>query len=184
MFSRIDNFFTDKRKGFAAIGALVFALLWMFLWNIFPMEFYSLFFADIVGSNILIILLNTVVLLPSFYIFTKLTRTDLSFIKTVLVNIFCLAAVDYVFSIFFFSDYFFWCVIAIVLHAAVNVWVFGSARVRDGKAPKGMKAPMPETEKSIKKQPLISIIWAVVFAFVTDIISFGLMYIIAHIYAY
>ena len=101
-----------------------------------------------------------------------------------LVNILFLSAVDYVFSIFLFSDYFYLCIIAVVLHAAVNIWAFGSARVRDGKAPKGMKAPLPEAEISIKKQPLISVIWAAVFAFVTDIVSFGLMYIIAHLYAY
>ena len=184
MFNRIDKFFTDKRKGFAAVGALAFVLLWMFLWDVFPMEFYSLFFADNFGSNILLLLLNTAVLLPFFYIFTKLTRTDLSFCKTVLVNILCLVAVEYVFSIFFFSNYFFLCIISFILHAAVNIWIFGSAKIRDGKAPKGMKAPLPEAEISIKKQPLITIIRAAAFAFITEAVCFVLMYIIMQIFAY
>lgn len=182
MFSKIDKFFTDKRKGFAALGALAFAVLWAFLWNVFPMEFYSVFFADIIGSNIMLLLLNAVVLMPFFYIFTKLTRTDLSFCKIVLLNIVCLAAVEYVFSLFLFSDYFFWCIIAVVIHALINVWGFGSAKVRDGKAPKGMNAPAPETEISIKKQPLITVIWAAVFAFAADAAGFALFYIIAHIF--
>ncbi len=52
MFTRIDKYFTDKRKLAFAVGALVFALLWAFLWNAFPMPFYSIFFADITGSNV------------------------------------------------------------------------------------------------------------------------------------
>lgn len=184
MFSKIDNYFTDRKKGFAAIAALGFAVLWAVLWLVFPMEFYSIFFMSIIGSNVLLVLINTVVLLPFYYIFTKLTRTDLSFCKTVLVNILCLVAVEYVFSIFLFSDYFFICVLSVIAHALINIWVFGSAKIRDGKAPKGMNAPAPKAEISIKKQPMITIIWAAAFAFAVDAAGFALFYIITHIFAY
>ncbi|MCM1480968.1 MAG: hypothetical protein NC085_14790, partial [Muribaculaceae bacterium] len=112
MFTKADKFFTDKRKLIFAAGALVFALLWAFLWNAFPMRFYSVFFADLVGNNVQLVLLNLVILFPLFYIFTLLTKTELSFSKTVLLNVFLAVAVEYVFSIFLFSDSFFWCVIA------------------------------------------------------------------------
>lgn len=182
MFSKIDSHFNNRTRGIAAIGALAFALVWAILWDIFPMQFYSFFFADTIGSNIQLILINTVVLLPFFWLFTKLSRTDLSFSGTVLLNILLVVGVEYVFSIFLFSDYFFICVIAVIIHAAINILPFGSAAVRDGKAPKGMNAPAPKAEKAIKKQPLISVIWAASFAFAVDAVSFGLFFIVAHIY--
>lgn len=182
MLTKIDKYFTDKRKLIFAAGALLFALLWAFLWNAFPMQFYSLFFADPVGSNVQLAILNIVILLPLFYIFTLLTKTELSFSKTVLLNIFLAAAVEYVFSIFLFSGRFFLCVIAYVLHFAANVWTFGSAGVRDGKAPKGMRSPDVKLLPAIKNQPLISVIWAAAFSLCADASGVALMYVIAHIY--
>lgn len=184
MFKRIDNYFTGRRRSIAALCALGFAVLWMILWKIFPMEFYSLFYADSVGSNIQLLLMNAVTLLPLYWVFVKLTGTELGFSKTVLLNILLLIAADYLFSIFMFSDYFFICIITLAAHAAANVWAFGSAQVRTGKAPKGQNAPAPAGERAIKKQPLITVIWAAAFAFVSEAVSFALLYAIAHIYAY
>ena len=184
LFKKLDSYFTDKRKLIFAVGAVAFALLWMFLWNAFPMQFYVIFFAGIVGSNIQLVLLNAVVLFPLFCIFTKLSRTELSFCKTVLLNIFLVAAVEYVFSIFMFSDYFYWCVIAYILHSAANVWTFGSAEVRNRKQTKGMRSPEVKREAAIKKQPIISVVWAAAFSFAADAVSIALMYIIAQIYYY
>lgn len=182
MFKKIDKFFTDKRRLIAAVGAVAFAALWAFLWNAFPMEFYSLFFASATGSNVQLVLLNFTVLLPLFFIFTRLTGTDLSFSKAVLLNVLLAAAVEYVFSIFLFSDRFFLCPVACIVHAAVNVWVFGSAGVTDKKAPKGMRAPAAVPIPAIKKQPGISIMWAVAYVLVTDAAGVALIYVIAHIY--
>ena len=178
MFKRLDAYFTDRRRGIAALGAVGFVVLWLILWKIFPMEFYSLFFASAVGSNIQLLLLNGVVLFPLFWIFTKLTKTYLSFSGTVLANLLLLIAADYVFAVFMFSDFFFLCVIALIIHAAANVPIFGSAEVRAGKSQKA------SGEKSIKKQPLITVIWAAAFAFTSEAVSFALLYIAAHIYAY
>lgn len=182
MFAKIDKYFTDRKKLVFAAGALVFALLWTVLWNTFPMEFYSLFFANPAGSNVQLVLLNIVVLLPLFYIFTRLTGTELSFSKTVLLNILLAAAVEYVFSIFLFSNSFYWCVLAYILHSAANVWAFGSAGVRDGKAPKGMRAPEAKLVPAIKKYPIISIMWAAAFSLCADAAGVALVYVIAHIY--
>lgn len=183
MLSSLDKFFTVKRRGIAALCALGFAVIWMMLWKLFPMEWYVMFFSSIIGSNIQLVLMNGVVLLPMFYVFTKLTKTDLSFGKTVLLNIILTAAVEYVFSIFMFSDKFFLCVIALILHGAANVWVFGTAEVTDGKNTKGMRGEVTRVA-AIKKQPLISVIWAAAFTFVTDAAGVALLYIIARIYAY
>lgn len=182
MFTKIDKYFTDRKKLVFAAGALVFALLWTALWNTFPMEFYVIFFKSTVGSNVQLVILNIVVLLPLFYIFTRLTGTELSFCKTVLLNIFLAAAVEYVFSIFLFSDSFYWCVLAYILHSAANVWTFGSAGVRDGKAPKGMRAPEAKLVPAIKKHPIISVMWGAAFSLCADAAGVALVYVIAHIY--
>ena len=184
MFTNLDKYFTDRKKGFFAIGAIGFALLWMILWNIFPMQFYSFFFVSITGSNVQLALLNLTVLFPLFYIFTKLSKTDLSFSKTVLLNVLLAAAVEYTFSIFMFSDYFFICAIAYIVHSAANIWTFGSAGVRNGKIGKGMRAPTVKPEAAIKKQPIISIVWAAAFSLAADAAGVALVYIIANIYAY
>ena len=168
MFKKLNDYFTDKRKFIFAAGAVVFALLWLFLWNAFPMQFYSLFFAGIIGSNIQLALLNAVVLFIMFWVFSKITALELSFSKTVLMNIFLTAAVEYVFSIFMFSDYFFLCVIAYIIHAAINIWTFSSAESR---------------RKGVKIHKLIPIMWAAAFTLATDAACIGLMYIIAKIYS-
>ena len=184
MFTKLDKYFTDRKKGWFALGALAFVLVWMFLWNAFPMQFYSVFFAGVIGGNIQLALLDLVVLFPLFYIFTKLTRTDLSFCKTVLLNVFLMAAVEYVFSIFYFQGLFYLCVIAYVLHSAVNIWTFGSAEIRSIKMGKGMRAPEVRRDRAIKKQPVLSIVWAVIFSFTADAAGIALMRLMAHIYAY
>lgn len=186
MFKRLDDWFTPKRKSIAALGAIGFALIWMFLWNAFPMEFYSFFFykTSIIGSNIQLLLMNGVVLLPLFWLFAKLTKTELSFSKTVLLNLPLLIAADFVFSIFAFSEQLYFCIIALVVHGLINVWTFGSADTRGKKAPKGMNAPLPKSGTAIKEQPVVTIVWAALFAFVSEALSFSLLYIVAHIYAY
>ena len=120
MFTKLDKYFTDKKRGIFALGAIGFAILWMILWYIFAMPFYSLFFGSTIGSNIQIVLLNLTVLFPFFWLFTKLSGTDLSFSKAVLMNVLLAAGVEYVFSIFMFSDHFYICVIAYIVHALVR----------------------------------------------------------------
>lgn len=184
MFTKLDKYFTDKKRGFFALGAVAFAVLWMILWCVFPMQFYSIFFVSMTGSNIQLALLNFTVLFPLFYIFTKLSKTDLSFSKAVLINVFLTAAVEYTFSICMFSDYFYLCVIAYIVHSAVNIWTFGSAGVRDGKIGKGMRAPEAKPQAAIREQPVISIVWAAAFSFTADAAGVALMYVIARIYVY
>ncbi len=47
-----------------------------------------------------------------------------------------------------------------------------------------MNAPLPKSGTAIKEQPVVTIVWAALFAFVSEALSFSLLYIVAHIYAY
>ena len=177
MFKRIDNYFDLKHKIFAAIGSVVFTIVWMILWDMFPMQFYAIFCGSLIGSFIQLLILNAVVLPVFLLIFTLVSKTDLSFCKTVPINIFCIFGIEIMYG---------WglplLLPAIILHGAICLWAFGTAPVRDNKAQKGMKAPEPKREIAIKKQPLIAVIWAVAFAFSIDIVCLWLYRTIAIIY--
>lgn len=183
MFKKIDNYFDLKHKIYASAGAVVFALLWLILWDMFPMQFYSLFCANLVGSFIQLILLNAVVVPIFLLIFTLVTKTDLSFCKTVPLNILCVFGIE-IFRLFigFYGWSMYLLIAGIVVHGAICLWPFGTAAVRDNKAPKGMKAPAPEKKIAIKEQPLITVVWAVAFAFSIDVVCLWLYRVIALIY--
>jgi len=174
MFNRIDEYFSGKRRGIAALCAVGFALLWMLLWDIFPMEFYSLFFMSVIGGNIQLLLLDIVTLLPFLWVFTKLTGTPLSFSKIMLANLILLFGANYVFSLFFFTNMRYLCLIPFGVQTGANVWLFRSAA----------ETVNAKQKKAEKKQPVLSAVWAAAFSFVTEAASCALLYIIAHIYAY
>ncbi len=184
MFKKADSYFTDKKKAVWAVGALVFALLFALLWKLFPMIFYSVFFANTVGSYVLLALISLVVLMPFYWLFTKLSKTDISFCMAVPMNVIPVIAVEFVFSVFFFSDAQLWCIAAVAVHSLLNILTFGFAEIRDGKAGKGMNAPAPKAEITIKKQPIIAVVWAVAYSFVVDVVSFMLFYAMAQIFMY
>lgn len=184
MFKKADSYFTDKMKAVWAVGAFAFALLFAVLWNLFPMVFYSVFFANTVGSYVLLALISLVVLLPLFWLFTKLSKTDLSFCMAVPMNVIPVIAVEFVFSVFFFSDARLWCIVAVAVHSLLNILTFGFAEIRGGKAPKGMNAPAPKGERVIKKQPVLAVVWAVAYSFVADVVSFLIFYAVAQIFMY
>ncbi|MBQ7980139.1 MAG: hypothetical protein IJ305_00865 [Oscillospiraceae bacterium] len=183
MFKRIDNYFDLKHKIYAAIGAVGFAILWMILLDIFPMQFYSLFCANLIGSFVQLILMNAVVVPIFLLIFTLVTKTDLSFCKIVPINIICIFGIELLRLFIGFYGWSMYLLIAgILVHAAICLWAFFTAPIRDNKAPKGMNAPAPEKEIAIKKQPLISAIWAVAFAFSIDAVCLWLYRVMALIY--
>ena len=183
MFSKIDNYFDLKHKIYAAIGSVLSAILWLVLWDMFPMQFYAIFCSSLVGSFVQLILMNIVVALIFLLIFTLVTKTDLSFCRTVPVNVVCIFGIE-LFRLFIgvYGWSMYLLAAGILLHAAVCLWAFGTAKIRDNKAPKGMKAPAPEKETAIKKQPLISVMWAVVFAFSIDMVCLWLYRVMALIY--
>lgn len=183
MFRKIDNYFDLKHKLYAAVGAVVFAAVWVILWDTFPMQFYSLFCASLIGSFLQLILLNAVVVPVFLLIFTLVTKTDLSFCKTVPVNIICIFGIEILrlfIGVYGWSMYLL--LAGIAVHAAACFWAFATATIRDNKAPKGMNAPAPKKETAIKKQPVISVIWAAAFAFSIDMVCLWLYRVMALMY--
>lgn len=71
----VDDKPLDKLKK-ATILSLAAALLWVMLWYAFPMEFYSLFFMSKVGTNILLLLLSAVVIIPFELLFSKVLSAN------------------------------------------------------------------------------------------------------------
>lgn len=161
----------DKTKGFFALGTVAAVLLWMFLWYMFPMEFYAIFFNNIVGSNIQLILLASVLSIPMCYIFSKFTKKNIPLLKTLLVNILFLVGLDYVYSIFY-DMHFIFVILTGVLHFAVILYLFGHAESKESK-----NETIP-----IKKQPLMIIIWAAVYVLIIDISNIMLFRLITYIY--
>ncbi len=183
MFKKIDNYFDFRHKVYAALGAVVFAIVWLILWDMFPMQFYSLFCASLAGSFIQLVLLNAVVAPVFLLIFTAVTKTDLSFCKTVPINIVCVFGIELLrLFIGFYGWSMYLLAAGIIVHGAICLWAFGTAEIRDKKAPKGMNAPSPKREIAIKKQPVIAVIWAVVFAFSIDAVCLWLYRVMALIY--
>lgn len=116
-------FFTYKRKKTAAFICLGAAVLWLVLWQIFPMEFYSLFFASIIGSNILLILLSVMITIPCNLIASKALGSDISMTAELIVNALFMLVFIYLYSIFKYSAVYL-PIIAVLLHAAVLSAVF------------------------------------------------------------
>ncbi len=109
-------FFTPKRKGIAALICLVAVVLWLILWQIFPMPFYSLFFASMAGSNLLLCLLAAVISFPADFIVSKALKTDIPAIVYLIINIICMTGTIYLYSIFRYTN-----VVLVILGAAVHI---------------------------------------------------------------
>lgn len=172
-----------KRKGIMALAAVGAAVLWIILWMLFPMEWYSLFFASTAGSYIQIALLCTVIILPLCYIMSVITSADISSALNYIVNLIFMMGILFLFSAFRYSMP--WLVaIAAVLHMGAMVWVYGSAeKYKTGRISlKHKEEPVPEGIKMIKKQPLITIMWAAIYTLAANALNIFLFWQMAYIY--
>ena len=140
-----EPFFTPKRKKIAAICSAAAVVLWLILWNIFPMEFYSLFFASLVGSNLLLAVLAAVITFPSNLLCSKITRRDISAGIHLIINIVFMVGCIYLYSIFRY-DAVWLLIIGIAAHIAVTALLFAKS-----KAPQvsHIKEPLFGTAKMI-----------------------------------
>lgn len=116
-------FFSNKTKKTAALICLGAAVLFLILWQIFPMEFYSLFFASIIGSNLLLILLSVIITIPFDLISSKALGAEVSMTAELIVNAVFMLTFIYLYSIFKYSAVYL-PILAVVLHAAVLSAVF------------------------------------------------------------
>lgn len=114
---------TLKQKGIAAIICGGAALLWLVLWLVFPMPFYSLFFADMIGSNVTLVIIAVLLTFPANYLFSRLLRADINYIAHLAVNIVGMVAFIYVYSIFRYTAIY-WIIIALLVHTIGTVVVF------------------------------------------------------------
>lgn len=168
---------TKLTKGLLAAGAVLFAAVWLVLWMLFPMEWYSLFFASTVGSFVTIALLAADITIILCWAFSLLTGIDIPFVKNLIVNIIFMSAVLWLFAAFRYSMPYV-VAIAAVLHVAAMVWVMGVAY----KYPKKDK-PTDEVIKAIKKQPIITVIWAAAYVITADIANIILFRQMAYIFS-
>ena len=101
--NKADNkqvFFTPKRKAAAALCSVCAVILWSVLWIVFPMEFYSLFFASMIGSNLLLVLLSVIITFPLNWICSKVLSADVNMKWHLTVNIVGMVGCIYLYSIF------------------------------------------------------------------------------------
>lgn len=118
-----ERYFTLKRKGIAAIVCVAASLLWVILWFIFPMEFYSLFFASNIGSTLFLAGLAAAVTFPACYIGTKALSRDISVPVHLIINIIGMVGCIFLYSIFRYTAVW-WVIIGIIFHIAATAAVF------------------------------------------------------------
>lgn len=132
-------YFTEKRKGAAALICLGAAILWTILWLVFPMEFYSLFFASNLGSTLFLAALAAVVTFPACYICTKALKKDISVPLHVTVNIVGMVGCIFLYSIYRYTAVQ-WLILGLIIHMAAVSFIFVIApdiRIKKIKEKKG-----------------------------------------------
>lgn len=151
MFKFIDNIdskFTVRRKGFFALGAVILAALWIGAGLLFPMEWFSLFFDFTAGSYVTLALLSTVLSCVFTWIFTLVTRQDISVLLMFVSNLVFQIGMFFLFSAFRYEMPYLWIITAFV-HALVCILIFMKSkptatpavkRIKTEKKPLGTKA--------------------------------------------
>lgn len=162
-------FFTLRRKGFASLICLGAAVLWAVLWLVFPMQFYSLFFASNIGSNLVLILLAVMVTFPFNFIFSKVLSADIPVVPSLIVNIICMVAFIYLYSVSGFISWW-WTVLAVAVHIIASVVIFVKS--------KPVVIPKVKTEK----KPLRSAVFGVIGALLSDSLYFLLFTALLNIF--
>lgn len=145
--SRFDNKFTPKKKGFFALGAVAFAVLWIIGWLIFPMEFFSLFFDFTAGSYVTLALMSAFVTMIFNWLFTLISRQNISASLTFVSNLVFQIGMFFLFAAFRYSIPYLWIITAVVhLILTVLIFIFSKPveftsvkRVKNKKAPIGNK---------------------------------------------
>lgn len=200
---KIDSGFTIKKKGLFSLGCGVFAVLWIILWFVFPMEWYSIFFASTIGSYVTLVLLATVLIVPFCWLFTLITSSNISFTLNYISNVLFIIGVTFLFAAFRYSMW--WLVaIAVLLQTAVQTFIIGTAAPYKKKRLKklskkykdvsyekitgGTVKVEPEADDSsvilIKKQPLIAVMWAAVHTVAIDAVNIALFWLLAYTFNY
>lgn len=118
-------YFTIKRKIAASVICGIFAVAFAVLWLIFPMPFYSIFFAEtsVIGSNLLLLILAAVLTFPVNLLFSKITKADIPVPAHLMINAVGMIGCVYLYSIFRYTAV--WLlIIGLAVHIAASVILF------------------------------------------------------------
>lgn len=171
MIKNFDLFFDLKKKGKASLFCGAFALLWIILWAVFPMAFYSLFFDSAAGSNVFLLALELVLIIPLNLMFSKIVKGNISMFFTLISDIIFMTAAAYTFSIFRYSQVI-WVILVILLHLLSKLFI-------DGKPYEGDNVKI----SLLKRKPLSAALTALAHTAAADSLLLLLMYTSAHIFA-
>lgn len=116
-----------RKKRRYTVFALAAAFLWVILLGIFPLPFYSLFFASNLGSNLLLVFMAAVVVFPLNWAFSKALKADIANVAFGISNIILLVGVVYVYSIFRYSNVLL-LIGAAAVHWAVTAFIFYASK--------------------------------------------------------
>ena len=103
-FEAFDRRITLKKKGNISVICAAAAVLWAILAKSFSMEFYSLFFASAVGSNLLLVMMSAVISVPCNFLFSKFTGNNISLSFSLISDLILMTAAAYAFSIFRYTS--------------------------------------------------------------------------------
>lgn len=165
-------YFTVKRKGIAALVCLGVMILWAVLWPVFPMEFYSLFFMSMIGNNLLLLILAAVITFPLNFMFTKTLSANISVPATLTVNMICMVAIIYAYSVSgLVSQWILWFALALAIQIIATAVIFVKS--------KPIRIPKIKNEK----KPIKAAILGAVSAVLADSIYFLLFRLLLRIFS-
>lgn len=172
---KTDIFFTLRKKMFIAAGAAAFAALWVLLWFMFPMEWYSVFFASAAGSYVTLSLLSLAVSCIFIWLFSLITKLNLSFILFNICSLVIQVSLFFLYAAYRYEKPFL-PIIAAVIHAAVCTILLLLSREYPPKTVKRTNTKKPPINTAAK------IAFGAAYSAVSDIVYIFLAYKIAFVF--
>lgn len=162
MLKFIDNFdskFTPRKKGFIALGAVILAALMTAAAFLYPMELFSLFIDSTAGSYIALTLISVILSCIFDWVFTLITRQNLSASLLVVSNVFFQIGIFFLFSAFRYTIPYLW-IITTAVHALVTVLIFLISKPN--------AAAIKRTKEKLPVSTKFKIITAIIYSLAAD----------------
>lgn len=162
MLKFIDDFdskFTPRKKGFIALGAVILAALMTAAAFLYPMELFSLFIDSTAGSYIALTLISVILSCIFVWVFTLITRQNLSASLLVVSSVFFQIGIFFLFSAFRYTIPYLWIITAAV-HALVTVLIFLISKPN--------AAAIKRTKEKLPISTKFKIIAAIIYSLLSD----------------
>ena len=143
---KFDNKFTVRKKGFFALGAAILAAIFAAAGFAYPMEVFSLFIDSTAGSYIALTLISIIVSCIFIWLFSLLTRQNISALLTLISNAVFQIGLFFLFAAFRYSMPYLWIITAAV-HALVTVLLFLISKPNPASNVKRVKEKPPVSTK-------------------------------------